>query len=164
MAGMIETSIGTTQRELNKLVEEEVVSSRKYANLRYYFLNKKNPYFQDLQKIVSKTIGIEFELKKIISGKKGVEYAFIFGSYARGGFNYQSDLDLFIIGDPDQDSLIKDINSAEEYLGREINYHVYYAEEFKQELKHNSFLQNAIKNTIFLTDNEDEFRRTFPKV
>ncbi|MCD6442184.1 hypothetical protein J7L24_01425, partial [bacterium] len=70
-------------------------------------------------------------------------------------------IDLFIIGEIGEDEIFKKIKMLESKIGREINYHIYSKAEFKKKFKTNSFLQNILKNNIFLTDNKDEFRKLF---
>ncbi|MCK5510220.1 winged helix-turn-helix transcriptional regulator [Candidatus Parcubacteria bacterium] len=52
IAQKIDVSIGTTQRELNKLANFEMVISEKRGNMRYYFINKQNQFLNELKKIV----------------------------------------------------------------------------------------------------------------
>ena len=58
-----------------------------------------------------------------------IQLAFIYGSYAKGKENYLSDIDLVIIGNPDEDELIKKLDRLEEKLQREINYKLYKLKE-----------------------------------
>ena len=152
-------SRGNAQKELKKLEKVGIIKSEKRNNLRYYFLNKQNSLFAEWEGIVKKTIGIENELKNIIQEISRIEHAFIFGSYARGDFKSESDIDLFIIGNPEENELIRQITKLEKEINREINYHIYSEKEFKKKIKINSFLQNVVKKYIMLTDNEKEFRK-----
>jgi len=45
-----------------------------------------------------------------------VEFAFIYGSFAKAKENYISDIDLAAIGDPDEDELIKELDKLKEQL------------------------------------------------
>jgi len=161
IARKISTSVGTCQRELDKLVKANILGSEKRNNLKLYFVDKKNPFYNDLKNIINKTIGLEGKIKKTVNKIKGVEFAFIFGSYVKGNFSNNSDIDLFIIGEIKEDEIFKKIKMLENEIGREINYHIYSKVEFKKKFKTNSFLQNILKNNIFLTDNKDEFRKLF---
>lgn len=161
LARIIETSRGNAQRELKKLEAAGIIKSEKRNNLKYYFLNKQNSLFAEWEGIVKKTVGIENELKNIIQKIDRIKYAFIFGSYAKGDFKSNSDIDLFIIGNPLEDELIKKINKLEKEINREINYHIYSEKEFKKKVKISSFLQNVIKKYTMLTPNEKEFRKIF---
>jgi len=159
IAKIIHTSRGTAQRELNKLIQSGIIKTEKKATIRYYFINKQNPLLKELKKIINNTIGVEVELKKVIKKIKGIEYAFIYGSYIKGNFSADSDIDLIIIGKPDENQLINKIKNIEKLINREINYHLYSNKEFKTKFKKNSFLKNIIKNYLLLTNNQDGFNK-----
>jgi len=161
IARIAETSAGNAQRELNKLAKDGVVKSEKRANLRYYCLDKKSPTHRDIENIVEKTIGIETELGKIFRETDKVKFAFIFGSYVKGEkFKSDSDIDIIIIGDPDEDDLNRKINRAEKSIGREINYHTYSAiQEFRKKIKKDSFLKNVVRRCQLLVGDKNEFRK-----
>jgi len=161
IAKKIHASVGNCQRELDKLVKSNILISQKKNNLKMYFVDKKNPFYKDLKNIIDKTIGIEGEIKKTIKKISGIEFAFIFGSYSKNDFLNSSDIDLFIIGEINENKFLIRIRLLEEKFNREINYHLYSKNEFKKKFKSNSFLQNIIKNYILLTDNQDEFKKLF---
>lgn len=49
LAVMIHYSPGSLQRELNSLVEDELLLAEKMGNLRFFSLNTKSPYVKDLR-------------------------------------------------------------------------------------------------------------------
>ena len=59
IARKINASVGNCQRELDKLVKADILSSEKRNNLKLYFVDKKNPFYNDLKNIINKTIGLE---------------------------------------------------------------------------------------------------------
>lgn len=161
IAKKIDASVGNCQRELRKLVKTGVLTSHRKANLRIYSVDKRSPFYEDLQNIINKTIGVEGELRKTVRRISGVKFAFIFGSYVRGKLSSTSDIDLFIIGEINENELIKKLRKSEKTIGREINYHIYSEKEFRKKIKESSFLQNIIRDYILLTNNQDEFKRLF---
>lgn len=161
IAKKINASIGNCQRELDKLVKSNILISQKKNNLKMYFVDKKNPFYKELKSIIDKTIGIEGEIKKIIKKISSIEFAFIFGSYSKNEFSNSSDIDLFIIGEVNENKFLSKTKLLEKKFNREINYHIYSKKEFKRKFKNSSFLQNIIKNYILLTDNQDEFEKLF---
>jgi len=184
------TSGGTCQRELEKLTKMGVLEKYKKYNLSFYKTNSSSPYFREIKALFNKTIGIPGIIKKTLTEIEGIEFAFIFGSYARSGanegdgfhsrsnastrdsINSESDIDLFIVGNPSELALLQKIKEAEELIGREIDYSIYSLTEFEKGLKSNPFVKETVKNFILLKGNEDEFkgllrktgsRRTFKK-
>ncbi len=49
LAGMIQYSPGSLQRELNGLVNDDILLAEKVGNLRFFSLNSKNPYIKNLK-------------------------------------------------------------------------------------------------------------------
>jgi len=159
IAKKINASIGNCRRELDKMAKAGILKTKKKGNLVLYAVNRQGAIYNELAKIISKTIGPEAELKKLIREVGGVKFAFIFGSYLKKDFSANSDLDLFLIGEVDENKLVKKTRLLEDALGREINYHLYGEKDFKTKVKTNSFLQNISKNQLFLTNNKNEFER-----
>jgi predicted nucleotidyltransferase len=123
------------RKELARLEGDGVFLSRRKGNSIYYFLNKSYPLFDELKSIVFKTIGIRGLLREMLSKIKGVEVAFIYGSFAKREETAKSHIDLLIIGEIDDSRFIRRINKLEERLKREINYSVFGMDEFKQKMK-----------------------------
>src|SRR5262249_47361124 len=65
----------------------------------------------------------------------GVRLAFVFGSLAAGAENADSDIDLIVIGTVSLRQLSKLLSGVATRVGREINPHVFTAEEFVQRKK-----------------------------
>ncbi len=154
---------GTFQRDLESLVKEGVLESEYRANARYFKLNEDFPFYYEYKSIISKTTGAAGAIKNRMKGINGIRYAFIFGSYASGSENVMSDIDLFIIGGPDEDNLIKIINGLENSLKREINYKIMTADAFKKSIKaKDPFIQNVYDGKkIMIEGDAHELRGAF---
>ncbi|MFA5360545.1 MAG: nucleotidyltransferase domain-containing protein [Candidatus Paceibacterota bacterium] len=134
---------GVFQRDINNLVKDGILESYYEGNNRFFKINKKYPLYKDLKNIFFKTIGAKGELEKILKDIKGVKNAFIYGSFAKGEEQKQSDIDLCIIGSIDENSLIRKLTQLEKKLEREINYILIDEKEYKDRLKNkDSFLEN----------------------
>lgn len=158
IARSIGTSVGTTQRELNKLISLDLIAFKKRAGLNIYALNKHFTLLKELESIIKKTIGIESELKNELNKLSGISFAFLFGSYVKGGFKSNSDIDLFIIG-ADEDGIFKAIQKTERLIGRNINPHFASKEEFSKKLKTSSFYKDIIKKHLVIKGEESGFRK-----
>lgn len=64
---------------------------------------------------------MEARLKAALEGLSGVEEAFVFGSYARGGEKATSDIDVMVIGPVSRRELAERLRGVEADLGREVN-------------------------------------------
>ena len=148
-------NINSIRRELANLEEIGLLTSTRKGNLKYYATNKKMPIYDELTSIILKTEGIAKVLKNNLAVIGNLKIAFIYGSFARGDTTTDSDIDLFIIGDVDEDKLIVTVREIEEKLSREINYVLYTPEEFEERLRNNDpFVSNVMKETkiIFIGD------------
>ena len=159
IARMIGTSSGTTQRELQRLLKNDFVTYARKGNLVLYRLNEKNLLLKEIEGIVKKTIGIKALLRDAFSGINSVEFAFIFGSYAKNQFRSESDVDLYIIGDAQEKEFQGEIDSVEKIIQRDINYHLSGAEEFREKSGKSHFHREIVDNMILVKGNEDEFRK-----
>lgn len=159
IAKRVKTSAGTAQRELNRLLRNDLIIFKKKANLNLYALNKNYSLLKEIESIVKKTFGIEIELKKGLSGVKNISFAFLFGSYVKDGFKSDSDIDLFIIGEVDEEQAFDAVQKVEENIGKEINYHIINRKEFLQKKKINYFYEEIVENFILLKGDEREFRK-----
>jgi predicted nucleotidyltransferase len=153
------TSAGTAQRELNKLLAQDFITFRKMGNLSIYRLNESYALLREIESIVRKTLGIEVELGKELSKVKGVQFAFLFGSYAKGDLKSDSDIDLFIIGTPEEDDVFNAVRKVEDSAGREINYHLADEPEFIEKSKSRSFYRDILARPLMLIGEKNALRK-----
>lgn len=158
VARQVKTSAGTAQRELNKLCDIDFLTFYKKGNLSLFKLNHDFPFLKEMESIVRKTFGIEHELKKALTDVKGISWAFLFGSYITGNLKSDSDIDLFVIGDADEDEIYRAVRNVEDQVGREINYHLADAAEFSAKARQGSFYGEIMKEPLMLVGNIDELR------
>jgi predicted nucleotidyltransferase len=163
IARMVKTSAGTAQRELNRLLGQDLIAFRKRGNLSLYRLNESYSLLEEIESIVRKTIGIEAQLRNGLSELRGVQFAFIFGSYTKGGFRSDSDVDLFIIGTPDEDDVFRVVQKVEDAVGREINYRLANETEFAKKAKESSFYLEILESPLMLVGKDNELKELIRK-
>jgi predicted nucleotidyltransferase len=159
IARLVKTTPGTARRELNKLLAMDLLVFMKKGNLSLYKLNARYALLKEIEAIVRKTFGAEVELKAGLGKIKGVSFAFFFGSYAKGSMKSDSDIDLFIVGDPVEDEVYRAVQRVEDLVGREINYHIAGEAEFVQKSKTRSFMKDILAGPLMILGNEDELRQ-----
>jgi len=159
IARLIKTSAGNVQRELKKLEENGLLLKEKKGNLVYFEINTVNPLFEDFKNIVDKTIGLKNILEDILKKAKGINFAFLFGSYAKDDFGPDSDIDLYVIGGISEKELYQLVKKAEEKIYREINFHLSSQKEFQDKMKESFFHKEILKNFILIIGNQNEFKK-----
>ena len=152
---------GTFQRTINNMVSEGILISEYKANARFFHANKEYPIYKELKSIVFKTVGIQGSIREALEKVNNVKFSFIYGSYAKAKETYVSDIDLIVIGNVDEDTLIKELDTLEDKFQREINYKLYTLKKFKKEIEGKEpFLLEIMRDKkIMLIGNENELRK-----
>ncbi|MCC7570812.1 nucleotidyltransferase domain-containing protein [Candidatus Micrarchaeota archaeon] len=145
IAEELQANPSQVSRELKKLEETSLLIMEKRGNQKNYSLNLDCNFVDDLRGFLLKTSTFQDILKNQLKNIKNIKCAFIFGSYAQNNFNSNSDIDLFIIGEPDVHNLNKVIHKIEKKIGWEINYVVMPKEEFNSKKQH-GFIKNILQN------------------
>ena len=140
-------NLNSVGRELKNLEELGLLESEKKGNSKYFSIETDYPIYPELRSIIMKTEGINKPIKELLSQIDTVEVAFIYGSFASGQANKESDLDLFVVGKTDEDELLEGISQLEEKLKREINYYLISKDEFEEKIENDDiFIYNVLKS------------------
>lgn len=150
-------SLGTIRQDLQKLVRLDLVTARRDGNRLYYRANIEHPLYQDIRKLVLKTVGLVEILMKALD-REGIKIAFVFGSLASSREKAASDVDLMVIGAVGLRALSSWLSGVSEQIGREINPHTMTVEEFRRRKeKGDHFLTNVLESSkLFILGSEDD--------
>lgn len=152
--------IRAIQRELTRMVELGLLEKRISGNRNYYQVNRDFPIFLELKSIFLKTYGIGKALRKSLKEREKINFAFIYGSYAKNQENITSDIDLFVIGNITSRKLSSYLSKLKSDFNREINFSLYSLQEFAKEIKNkNHFIMSILKEPkIFIMGKEIDFK------
>jgi predicted nucleotidyltransferase len=150
----------SVSNELKNLQEFGLLKSKFNGNQKNFWIDEHFVLYEDLQKIILKTEGVTKTIMDTFSSLKNVDFLFIYGSFASGKANVQSDLDLFIVGNASYEELIDIIVKNEKEIGRPINFTIYKQEDLVTRIKNqDSFILNVVKEPkIMLIGDENEFK------
>lgn len=162
LANILKEDSTNLSRELSNLEEVGVLLSTRHGNLKYFQANKGCPFFDELKGLVLKTVGVVGMLKSALQEISDIEYAFIYGSYAKGNERADSDVDLMIIGDINLDRIDMLISDLERKINRTINYVTYDHDEFLTKKKaKDGFIMDVLKDKkIMLVGDENRLKKT----
>ena len=147
------------KRELQNLKELGLILESRKGNLSLFRINRNSSIFPELKNIFIKTEYFGELIKKSLKKLK-IDFAFIFGSYAKGIESKDSDIDLFVVGDVKEDELLNIIQKIENKTGREINYVLWKKSLFMKRAKKHHLLNEIAENpVIMLVGDEDELRK-----
>lgn len=150
---------GAVQRELGRLVEAGIVWRSRRGNQVCFQANPRCPIFGELRGIVLKTVGLGDVLRSALAPLAGrIQFAFVYGSIARGEPTAASDIDLCIVGDVSFGEIVAALAPAQEALGWEVNPTVYPPAEYAAKLaERHPFVSNIVRGPrIILIGDEAE--------
>ena len=127
--------LNAVRRELGHLEKAGLIASRREGNLKLYSLIKESPLYTELKRIVYATIGIGDYLTDRLADSGQIELAFIYGSVARDDETAMSDIDLFVVGNIDEEELHNTVSQIENDIGRSVNYTIMTGEEFAERIR-----------------------------
>ncbi|MEB0041295.1 nucleotidyltransferase domain-containing protein [Pseudomonas sp. MH10] len=157
IARLTETISGTLSRELAKMVDAGLLLKMPVGNQMQYTANVECPIFEELASILRKTDGWLEALEKALNPvSESIEFAFVFGSMARGNATSSSDIDLMIVGDASFSDAITLLHPLQQSLGREINPKHYSASEWRRLVKEQGgFVRDVLsKPMLFVIGNK----------
>ncbi len=148
-------------KELNNLEQVGLLLSESSANTKAYRLNSRFPILPELRAIILKTVGLGDAIRQAFASLN-VDVAFIYGSFAAGDIDRQSDIDVMIIGKVALTQFAPVIARLEKDLGRAVNYVAYTSEEWREKLDaQEPFIQNVLAGPkIMLIGDQDALRAT----
>lgn len=139
---------GTIRRELDRLVSAGLLLVSSAGNQRHYQANPGNPVYSELLGIVRKTFGVADVIREALKPfDTGIEFAFIYGSVAKGEDAAGSDIDLMVVADSlAYADLMTVLAGAEQSLGRPINPSIYSQQQFSERLEsQNAFVSRVME-------------------
>jgi predicted nucleotidyltransferase len=149
---------GAVHRQLQRLVATGLVLASREGNQKYYCANPESPVFPELHGLMLKTAGVVEPLRAALARfSDRIHAAFVFGSVAKGKERASSDLDLFILGEGIEYSVLyAALQGAEARLARPVNPTVMSRAEWKQKIsRRNSFAARvATEPKLFVIGDE----------
>ena len=146
------------KRELDTLMKIGLLTLEKRGVQKYYFVDKSSPIFSEMKGLIFKTTGVHGAVKAALSRIKGVQAAFIYGSYAKGSEKEDSNINLMVIGQVNITELNDVVVGLEEKLKREIDYQAFDEQEYrKRKEAKDPFIREIVKGKkIILIGKEDD--------
>ena len=150
-------------KEIDSLAASGIVIDSKDGNRRLIQANDQCPIFDELRGIARKTAGLADVIHQALLPLQNIDFAFIFGSVARGEERAGSDIDVCIVGSVATASVFDALSATETALGRPVNPIVYTESELNEKaVNGNHFVAKMIgSKLIFVIGNADVFRKHF---
>jgi predicted nucleotidyltransferase len=131
LARRLDATSVSIHRELHRGLSAGLLVREAVGRTYLYRAAKDSPLYEPLHLLLERTVGVEAELRRALEGLRGVEAAFLHGSFAnQQKIKPTSDVDLLVLGDADPHELRRTVRSIEGRVGREIDVLAYRPEEF----------------------------------
>lgn len=121
LASRAKTSVPTAIREVDRAELAHLVTSRRIGNSRLIRANPHNPLFQPFRQIILATYGPPAVLTEELGGIAGIYHLYLFGSWAARYLGERgqapNDIDVLVIGSPDQGEVYDAAERAERRIG-----------------------------------------------
>lgn len=154
--------VATIKRELDRMLSAGIISMNKVGNQHHYQANTECPIYDELIGIVRKTFGLVDVLESALAPLSDqIDFAFVYGSFAKGNPTARSDVDLMVIADDlALSDVMKVLMEAEHSLSRKINPSIYdHAELILRWRDGNAFVTRVMEqHKLWIKGDEDGIR------
>jgi len=149
--------INAVRRELQFLEKKGVLSKEPRANRIYYSLSKSYPFYFDLLKLGSKTIGLGSEIIKNRVKLGRIKFAMFSGKFVRKIKEEPDEIDLLIVGTVVLPELALLVREEEKKINSEINYTVMTEDEFAyRKKKRDPFILSGLLGSRVMLYGDEE--------
>lgn len=105
LAARLSIDPSNLSKELGRLESEGLFRSEMSGRQKYFQLNRAYPLFNEVRKIVAKTIGAAPLIAQSLKRIEGMDEAYLYGSFASNQQDAASDIDVLVIGSPREEDL-----------------------------------------------------------
>jgi hypothetical protein len=123
-------STNAVRLELNRFEEAGMITAETLGNKKVYKANHEHPFFEDLNNLMLKYVGVDKIIEFIINRMGDLERVYMTGDYAMG--RDSGLIDLIFIGQIDKGYLVTMVEKAEGLVKKKIRYITYEREEWDQ--------------------------------
>lgn len=144
---------GAVQRCVKDLAASGLVSVTAIGNQRHYQANAQSPVFNELRVLLLRTVALAGPVRAALAPLSDrIHEAFIFGSVAKGSERAASDVDLLVISDLLNYSILyESLSAAEMQLARRVNPVLLTLEQWRNRLSRDeSFASRIVRGEVIV--------------
>jgi predicted nucleotidyltransferase len=152
VARQLKISPSSANNALKNFAEKGLLVVEEKGFARLYRLNQENEAVKSLKR----AYGIDFVQvakpeEKILAIDPNALSIALYGSYASGSFDEESDVDLIVITPSKKEVYIELIKMLENQLGKEVNLAIFKLSEWRNLAKEeDAFYKNVVSNNVLL--------------
>lgn len=134
LARLLGEDASNVSKKLAELERGGILTSEE-GGVKRYALNNAYALLPEVEKLFLSSYGLPQVLSEALKRVPGLSRAYIFGSYAKGSFSGESDIDVILIGSHSSLAAKKEILPLQRTLGREFNIIDMTEREFDRKMK-----------------------------
>ncbi|MEW6668605.1 MAG: nucleotidyltransferase domain-containing protein [Thermodesulfobacteriota bacterium] len=126
-------SIRGVEKELKNLHGGGILRREVTGNQHRYQIDTNCPISAEIKGLIVKTVGVAEAVKRALGAvETQIERACIYGSFARGDYGNESDVDLLVVTELPGITLSELLGKVQNEIGRSINVSQFTSEEYRQ--------------------------------
>lgn len=137
LSSTISVPYATVHNEVDKLVDSGILRSRTVGRTRLVSANPDSPLTRPLREILAIATGPVVLLREALKDMKGIESAFLYGSFAARMTGVEgpapNDIDLMVIGAPAPQDIYDACAEVSDVVRRPVNPTILTAQEFSHD-------------------------------
>jgi predicted nucleotidyltransferase len=136
----------TGQKLLDDMARSGMLWDFRIGNQRHFQANPDFIFFDEIRSICVKSFGLADVIRDALSHLANeIDFAFVFGSIAKGKERPGSDIDLMVVGEADLFAVSMALEGAEKQLGRSIHSNLYSLSEWENVVSKQSTMGSILK-------------------
>jgi predicted nucleotidyltransferase len=139
----------SVRRELDRMLDAGIVEREAVGRQGIYRAATASPLFEPLRDLIERSVGVEASLRELLAETPGIEGAAIFGSWARGRIDAESDVDVLVVGDIDYGALLEQLMPLQRKVGRQISLVWIRPDEFRDPQR-SAFLSEVLAGPLLV--------------
>lgn len=149
--------INAVRAELARMEKAAMLTSEARANRRFYGFRKDYIFYDELARLVAKSVGLGGAIIKERNKLGKIKYASLSGNLIKRRPVGPTDVDLLVVGSVVLPQLAQLVKQSENDVGREINYTVMTEDEFTfRKRRGDPFIRNILERPKVLLIGEEE--------
>lgn len=125
LSRILNISQPTVHRDIEQAIQAGIVRVRQAGRTKLIAANQDSVYFSSLRDLMVRSFGVPCRLAGALQNVPGIEGAYIYGSWAarfvgESGTRPVGDIDLLVLGNPDEDHLYQAVEGVRPAVGYEI--------------------------------------------
>jgi predicted nucleotidyltransferase len=144
LAGSLAAPASSVHRELGRAEDAGIVNREANARPHRFAAATNDAFYEPLVLLLSRSVGVETELRVALDEHPGVLAAVIHGSWAGGSRRPDSDIDVLVVGHVDLRDLRRRLRPIGERAGRTFDLTVLSRDEFQRIARDRSSFARSI--------------------